>query len=433
MDKNSLQLYGKQFVSFLQRLLYRRILGPVFVIGVAMVIFYGMVLTAPEPAPSEVKENSWPVSVIPVDYQDVQPVIRVYGEVVARRAVDIQPLVGGQILEVWDDFKEGGLVRHGDPLVRIDTFQYEASVREAQAALEEGRARLEESESRYAQEKDLLTSDRERLELHTRNLARSDKLAQQGYVSEKAVDDRKLSVAQMGQTVRSREHALEINQGRMEQQKAINVRLESALRRAQRNLDNTLVTAPFTGLLERVSGGAGQNVSPNTRLARLIDAESLEVRFTLAGNQLRSLVEGNKGDIKGREVDITWRLGDRLLLFKAHVDRIGARVDTTVGGIDVYAVVEMSDQDIFLRSGAFVEVTFRSEMLRDVMTLPEDAVFDNGTVYIIDEDNRLEAREVTVVGQQSDQVFVRGDLKPAERVLITRFPEAGAGVLVRIL
>ena len=433
MDKKTLRLWRKKAVSFGQRFVSRKLAAPVSIVGLAAAIFYVMILTAPELEPTEVVENSWPVSTVSVRYEDLAPVIRVYGEVVARRTVDVQPMVGGQIVEVWESFKEGGLVEAGEPLVRIDPFEYEASVQEAKASLQEGRARLTESESRYAQEREMLASDEEKLTLRARDLARSDRLAEQGYVSERTLDDRKFSVNQAEQSVRSRRYGLEINKVRLEQQRANNERLESALSRAYRDLKNTLVVAPFRGLLERVSLGVGQNVGPGASLAKLIDVDSLEVRFNLVGNQLGYLVDAHDGRIKGREVEVLWRLGDAPLQFKAYIDRIGARMNNDVGGVNVYAIIDVPKGEVFLRSGAFVEVTFRSEVLPRVMTLPEDAVFENETVYVVGADSRLEARNVVVVGRERDKVFVRGDLKSEERVLTTRFPEAGEGVLVRVL
>ena len=62
------------------------------------------------------------------------------------------------------------------------------------------------------------------------------------------------------------------------------------LERAERELGNTNVSAPFGGVVQDVSFALGRQVSPNDVLARLVDLQQLELKFQLSDEQLGALI-----------------------------------------------------------------------------------------------------------------------------------------------
>ena len=74
-------------------------------------------------------------SAVPVAIADVRPDLRLLGEVVAGRSVELRPLVSGRVIEVGENYVEGGTVREGELLVAIDRFEYESDVAEREAQL----------------------------------------------------------------------------------------------------------------------------------------------------------------------------------------------------------------------------------------------------------------------------------------------------------
>lgn len=69
------------------------------------------------------------------------------GQVVSRSVVSIVPRVSGEILEVG--FKDGGVVRKGQMLYKLDPVQYEAAVKGAEASIEKCKAELTYAQSNY--------------------------------------------------------------------------------------------------------------------------------------------------------------------------------------------------------------------------------------------------------------------------------------------
>ncbi|MCG8546816.1 MAG: biotin/lipoyl-binding protein, partial [Alphaproteobacteria bacterium] len=120
-------------VSLSRRVLTIFVPLAILALGVAVAAY--LVATRPEVAAKPVVEKIWTVAATPATAADVQPEIRFYGRIVAARQIEIRPEVSGRVLEIGPNFVEGGLVRKGDLLVRVDDFDYQARLREIQADL----------------------------------------------------------------------------------------------------------------------------------------------------------------------------------------------------------------------------------------------------------------------------------------------------------
>ena len=67
--------------------------------------------TRPQVETRTPEERVWTVAAVTVARGDVQPVMRLYGEIVAGREVELRPLVGGSVVEVGENFVDGGILR----------------------------------------------------------------------------------------------------------------------------------------------------------------------------------------------------------------------------------------------------------------------------------------------------------------------------------
>lgn len=403
---------------------------PALVIAAALAVTALLVLTRPQTVSAPPAERVWTVEAVPVAVSDARPRLRVFGEVVPARKVELRALVAGEIIETGPGLREGAVVAAGDLLAVIDPFDYRAAVDEAQAQLKEARARLDEIRARVRLEREALANARAQLAIRKRDLERALRLAASGNISQKTVDDRRLAVAQQEAAVDQRESNLAVETARIAQQQAAIARLEIGLKRAERDLANTRITAPFAGFIGNVAAERGKRVGLNERLADLTDAQDMDARFTLSNAQYGRIV-AREGSVIGRDAQVRWQVGGRMLAFPARVDRIGAQIAADAGGISVFARLAPLDPDTPLRPGAFVEVELPDAVYEDVVRLPETALYDGHTVYVI-ADGRLAPRLVEVAARDGADILVSGDLRPGERVMITRFPEAGPGVRVEV-
>ena len=382
-------------VSLSRRVLLVAVPIAIIALGVAVAAF--LIATRPEVAAKPVVEKIWTVAATPAAVVDVQPERRFYGRIVATRQIEVRPEVSGRVLEIGPNFVEGGLVRKGDLLVRIDDFDYQAKLREITADLKGTRGMLER--------------DAERIELFRRDVDRRAKLQNRGHTSAKALDDAKLSLSNAIQQKIDRENKAE--------------RLEVDLTRVQRDLQDTSVRAPFDGFLVDVTTAVGKFVNVGDTIAKSIRADRLEARFHVSNAAFTQfLADGNYRNIKAK---LLWA-GQT---YEAVLDRIESQVQTASGGVEVFARIDGVTVNTNLRPGAFVEVLVPGPVFKSVVRIPEEALYGNDTIYQIVQ-NRLQPRKVELVTRDGKDLLIRGSFEAGDRIVTTRFPEIGPGLKVKV-
>ena len=415
--------------------LFAKVVLPLVILGVAIAGFTYLRATAPKATPKPPEEKVWAVSATEIRYSDESPVIRVFGTVVAGSTVELRPLVAGRIVEIGAGFVDGAVVRRGDTLLVIDPFDYQVDVTDKEAALAEAKAKLSETRAEIRAERQMLAIAREQRVVRERDLKRKRSLRARGTSSRKAEDDALMAFNESKQSVQSRTQLVNRLGARIQQYEAAIKRAEAALKRARRDLEQTRLAAPFNGYLAETRVAVGQRVSTSDRLARLIDADRLEVSFQLTQPDFARLVgvtngPGEKSNLIGKRAKIRWRVGRQSFDFDAEIARIGAEIDSASGGISVFARIENADLLSPLRPGAFVEVDLPDRPFKNVIRLPDTAVTGSDTIYAIDGD-RLKPHKVAVVRRVGATLLVRADIPPGTRVVSTPFPEIGPGIRVR--
>jgi multidrug efflux system membrane fusion protein len=359
---------------------------------------------------------------------DFRPVYTAYGEVVAGRTVELRSLVAGEVLAVSPLLKAGAAVPKGEALVTIDRFNYEGALDEARANLAEAQAKLSESRTRIALEETRLSRAREQLELSARDLERIRSLRETGAATEKQLEDREMASSQRAAAVDETQLAIAAEKARLDQQEAVTQRLEWKVRQAERNLADTVLIAPFDGVVRTAQAEAGKMVSTNDVVVSLYEQGNLEVRFTLTDERIARLLSDDAGVI-GRQVEVVWNVGGARQAVPARIDRYGSDIAASRGGVEVFAVVEKSGTMAALRPGAFVEVRVPDRLFPGHHRLPESAVFHGDTVYAV-KDGSLTARKVSVSAWDGDHALVSGGIADGDEVLVTRIAEVGEGLRV---
>ncbi len=407
-----------------------KIVLPVAILVVAGLAAAKLASTPPRVTALAPEERVWVVNVAEARVADVRPDLALFGEVVAGREVEMGALVAGQVIEAGPNFIDGGFVKKGELLVAIDPFDSRAALDESQAQLAEARARLKELEARLRAETDGLSRDREQLEITARDLERIATLRERGTVSQKALDDARLAQSRQAQLVDGGQHAVDAEGARVEQQQAVIARLEVAVRRARRDLEQTRVVAPFDGLVLVTQAELGKRLAVNAPIARVVDLDRMEVKFHLSDAQYGRILAA-EGEVTGRPARASWRAGNERLEYDARVDRVAPSIDPASGGVDFYARLTGRDIEKSLRPGAFVEVRMPDRAYRQVVPLPDSALHGEDLVYVV-EDGRLAPRQVRVAARVGDQVLIAEGVAPGAQVVTTRFAEIGPGLRVEV-
>ena len=251
---------------------------------------------------------------------------------------------------------------------------------------------------------------------------------ERGTVSARTVDDRRQIVLQRQQAADQIENNLAVWEARIAQQIAAASRLDTAIERAQRRLTETELRAPFSAFVTEVGAQVGRLVGSNDKVATLIDRDWIEARFNLTDEQFGRIVS-KEGKLTGREVEVHWDLGSNTFTYPATIERIGARISSATGGVEVYARIKEPATPVPLRPGAFVEIEVPDTKYEGVFRVPSTALYEGDTVYAIEND-RLVPRKVRVIGGLEQDLLVDGELRDGDRVMTTRISTPGRGVKV---
>ena len=79
-------------------------------IGSTFLFIFILNVTKTEPELLVLEEKIWPVSAVKAEYQDGQPTLNLFGEVISSRRSDLRAFVGGQVVEVGSNFKDRYLI-----------------------------------------------------------------------------------------------------------------------------------------------------------------------------------------------------------------------------------------------------------------------------------------------------------------------------------
>lgn len=337
-------------------------------------------------------EKVWPVDAIVAQHQVIQPRLKLYGQVLAGRESGIRAQVSGNVMSVNDKFREGEWVNKDDTLVEIDPFDYETALSEAIAQRAQAKSQLE---------------------LLTREHTRAQELFRKKDVSQQFLDTAYLT---------------------LEQQKFIVVQRELRVKRAQRDLDHTQIKAPYDGVVAEIAVQEGSRVTPNEKVTTLIDMKRLEVRFSLSKSQYGRILEQDS-TLVGRQINVEWHVGEKILSYQGRVDRVSPQISATTGGIELYGELEDMTAQTNLRPGAFVHIAIADRLYRNVVSIPEQALHSENSIYVINED-RLASKKVNILGYDGDHALIqgilKGDIPDGSIIVTTQILEAGSGIKVAV-
>ena len=391
-----------------------------------------LIAARPERTARPQVETLLPVEAVTVSLKAEQPVLRLYGEVVAARAIDIRPSAAGEVVAVHPSLSAGQRIAEGDVLFEIDPFDTQMALAEARANLAQTEATIVENEARLRAERDQLRIAEEQLELARTDATRAAQLARSGALNQKQLDDRTLILSQREQAVSTRQNNIAIEEARLAQQRAVRERLALGVARAERALGETVIRAPMSGIVRSATIEPGRIVSANDVAVAMYDDTALDVRFTLTDAQY-GRVATDAEPLVGRKAEIVWTVGNTGYRYGATVTRLGADIASARGGIDVFARIDAAgEREVDLRPGAFVEVSLPDRTWQGAARIPESALHGSDMVYLVTPENTLESRKVTVAAYDGSDIIVSAGLADGERVLATRLSSVEPGLKVSV-
>lgn len=348
------------------------------------------------------KETVRKVDTVVIDLSDARPVYTAFGTVKAARTADLRFSIAGEVEMVADRFRNGRFVRKGEDLAGLDTELLVIARNEIREQI--------------AAEKSNIASLEAQLVLRQRQFERVSEMKAASVASDSKLDDANLALT-------IARNALDQSQSRLRQ-------YGLSLKRAERNLRESTLKAPFDGMLSAVSIGKGQVITSANPLGVLTDLSSLEVSFVVPAE-----VYAASRSIVGQQVSISWKAGGRLVqTVNGSIDRAEGGVTAAEGGGRLYALLPPADGEgqVAIPEGAFVEVRMPTLLVSNVAIIPDVALFGQDTVYVIEE-GRASPRQVNVISRSDGYLYLEGELMDGDIVITTRLPGLGKGVRVEAI
>jgi len=332
------------------------------------------------------------------------------GYIVARRQATVASKITGKMVEL--DIEEGDRVQEGQVIARLDDSNVRAALNAAHAQLDFAKAGLAETQVNLAN-------------AH-RDFDRQTSLVKGHFVSQAALDNSKTSMDAFTAQLATQRSNIEVAQRNVEV--------------ADRNLADTIVRAPFTGIVTVKAAQPGEIVSPlsagggftRTGIGTIVDMDSLEIQVDVNENFINRVEPAQKVSAKLNAYP-DWQI-------PGHVIAVIPTADRSKGTVTVRIALDQKDPRILPEMGVRVSFLASSPSGEGAvhpvpgLRLPAEAVQVSGSlgvVYVV-HDSTVERRAVKLGASSSNEVTVLSGLQPAERVAIGDFARLKDGVKVRI-
>ncbi|MDU8928499.1 efflux transporter periplasmic adaptor subunit [Alisedimentitalea sp. MJ-SS2] len=416
----------------------RQSLTGLFLLSLTLgVLFYAAVMLrdavqermARDARPTQARERMFAVNVVRAEVGQEAPVLTAYGEVQSRRTLDLRAAVAGKVIELAENFVEGGQVEQGQFLLRIDPADAEAALARVASDLQDAEDEARDADRSLILARDELKAAEEQSDLRERAFMRQKDLRARGVGTDAQVETAELAASAARATVLARRQALAQAEARVDKAATRLTRGQIARDDAARTLAETELKAGFSGTLSGVSVVEGRLLSANERVAQLIDNLALEVAFRLSTRGYARLL-----DVDGKLTQAPIRV--RLDVFGVALEATGqiSRDSAAVGeGQTGRLVFARIDSARGLKPGDFVTVEIDEAPLNGVVRLPAGALGPDGTVLVLGPEDRLELIEVELLRRQGDDVIVRGHRLDGREVVAARSPLLGEGIKVKPL
>ncbi len=381
----------------------RRALPPLIIVAVSLFAAWAMILSHEPPrAAGTVDMRPW-AEVVRAVPSRVRLSVETQGSVEPRMESDLVAEVAGRVVEVAGALQAGGVVAAGDVLVRIDDRDYRNALARARA-----------------------TRDRARSELDVRSKSRqrTASLADRGLASQSTLDD-----VINGERI-ARANLADAN---------------AALAKAELDLQRTVVRAPFDGRVRQRRVGAGQFVTPGERLARLYAVDAAEVRLPLSVDDLAFLdlpltYAADSSDVAPPEVRLHAEVAGRAAAWTGRIVRTEGVLDPVTREVVAVArvgdpfslAVPTAERGTPLAPGLFVRAEVLGREVADVFVLPAAAHRPGIGLLVVDDEGRLEFRDVEVLRRDARRVYVASGVEAGERVVASALESPIDGMRVRV-
>ncbi|MCR9223441.1 MAG: efflux RND transporter periplasmic adaptor subunit [Hyphomonas sp.] len=371
--------------------------------GMGAAAFMTIQVLKPEPEQADEKFAGLSVFAERVQREDLNFTVKAQGEVRPQREIVVAPQIAGRIAFVSPDFIDGGFIRRGQVLVRLETADYQLAVVRAQSGVASAEQRL----AREVAEAEVARQDLDNL-----GITDSSPLAR-------------------------REPQMAEAQAALESAKA-------QLADAELALSRTAVVAPFDGRVREETVDVGQFASPGQSLGRVFATDVVEVALPITDAQLGQLgiplAFAETASAKGPRVIFSAPVGGVERQWEGRVTRSSAAVNSQTRLINVIAELNDpygagSDNGAPMAPGLFVTAEVDGTRIENLLVAPRSAIRGGNNIFIGEPENgALRIFPVDLVYSSSDGAWFRSnDVEVDDLAIVSPIRGSNDGMSITIL
>ena len=371
----------------------RHFIIPVSVLGVFLFLAATLLATAPVLEPSTIEKLATTVRVVEIQPKSVQLKVNSQGSVMPSTESQLIPEVSGRVYWMSPNLVAGGYFDDQETLIRVDDTDYKTKLDRAQANLTRAEAEQQHNEFEYLRMQSLVK----------RNL---------------------VSRSQLENALR----AFRVAQASLQEATA-------NFSQAEKDLARTQIKAPFAGLVRAENVDIGQFVSRGNPIATIYAGNQVEVRLPIADRQLAFLnipvsVRGEIPKESQPDVTLTAEYAGQTLQWQGSIVRSEAEIDVSSRMVQLVARVESNSNPVPLTIGLFVTAEIQGLAANNIVVLPREALRNNNQVLVVDEDNKLRFRKISMLRLYQDDLLIKGGLNAGEIVCISPIQTVIEGMIV---
>ena len=371
-------------------------LKPLLIIAISTVIasvLYMLGQISAEPIQEEAPMDVNVQILTPIDYQIK---IKSTGTTTPITQTVLTSEVGGEVIYRSKKFSEGSSVISGEILAKIDDTDLQLQYKNAllQLASAEVQFAVQQAEAEIAQEA----------------------WEQVGKGTAKDLTAKKPQLKQA-------KAALEV----------ANAQVQSA----EKKLNKTEITAPYTGRIQNINIDLGSTIIPGQPVGSMYTSNEIEVTLSVKDSDLQFLdipMDGRKLNPDQKSIVIIKSVyRGEMQEWAGNLERVDGVIDPMTRMIKLIANFKnnfIEETKPILPIGLFVEAEINGKQLEDIFMIPNTALTPNDELLVLNQDDTLEIRKVKVITKMKNYILVKEGMKAGERVVVSKLSIATNGMLV---
>ena len=296
------------------------------VLLVAIVIAATLVIMRPKAKRQEVVQKGRLVEVFSAQSEDFQMVVEAFGTVAPRESLKLVAQVRGQIVDIYQEFKEGSFIKKGTRLIQIDPRTYSLEVKRRKVQIKQSEAELKRLKQEVSNLRSRIKIAKSDVSLAKNEYLRLKKLIDRKVIAQSQLDKAEQAYLASLERLQALENQLALIGPQREQLIAARDMAEVMYQQANLDLERSGIEAPFDGWVLEKAIEVGQHVNVGQQLGSIYKAGELDIEANIPTRDFEWLPSdmGEKSDVAA---DVVFKNIGQQQIWKGRVARVKARMD----------------------------------------------------------------------------------------------------------